>query len=104
MKIINAQIESTMLGYEDHGILTISLTLDFGEGSVQGFGGYSLGSRNNSDGKALHRHLTEILKVVGVDTWEELQGQYIRVKKEGIDSRITAIGNLLEDKWFDPKK
>ena len=38
-EIRNAVIQSTMLGYEDHGILTCFLHLDY-SGAGQGFGGY----------------------------------------------------------------
>lgn len=40
-EIKNARIESTMLGYEDHGILTAFVTVG-GDGWGCGFGGYGL--------------------------------------------------------------
>lgn len=95
MEIKNAKITGTMLGYEDHGILTCMIDLDYG-GSGQGFGGYQL-----SDGHDLHRHITQILKTVGVEKWEDLKGKYVRVVAE--HSKVHRIGNLLEEKWFDPK-
>jgi len=85
-----------MLGYEDHGILTFFITLDYGDGGHQSFGGYSLG-------KAYTTKVIEgILKVVGVDRWEKLKGQHIRVKAE--HTKVHEIGHILEDKWFNPKK
>lgn len=94
METINAKIESTMLGFEDRGIMTWFLTLDFG-GTGQGFGGYALG------GATTDFAIKRILKVVGVEKWEDLKGKYIRVKREP-RGLIKSIGNLLEDKWFDP--
>lgn len=41
MEIINAQIENTFLGIEDHGIFTGILTVAFGV-SCQGFGLHDL--------------------------------------------------------------
>lgn len=64
-----AKITSTHLGYEDHGIPTFWLHLDYG-GSGQGFGGYDL------------RHwgidvLFEVMKACGVDSWEKVNGRTV---------------------------
>ncbi len=88
-----------MLGFEDHGLMTCMLYLDFG-GISQGFGGYHL------KGVAMYETVSEILKVVGVEKWEDLKGEYIRVgykEKEG-HGRIHKIGNLLKDEWFCPEE
>ena len=51
METKNATIKSTMLGYyEDHGILT-ALYLDYGDSSVQGFGGYGLDEYSEEEKK-----------------------------------------------------
>lgn len=105
-EIKNAKVTSTMLGVEDHGILSFWIYLDFG-GSGQGFGGWAL------DGKPAVRFSGErqpsatcgaiiaaILKAVGVDTWEALPGQIVRVR--GTHSQITAIGHALKDQWCEP--
>lgn len=98
MEIQNAIIESTSLGYEGHGIMTCFLYLKYGGSSAQGFGGYNL------KGEFGMKFIEEVLKIVGVDSWEKLPGKYIRVKYEGKwNSPITAIGNMLEDNWFNPK-
>ncbi len=47
MEIKNAKIEKTTLGFEDHGIMTLFIYLDYG-GSGQGFGGYGFGSKSKS--------------------------------------------------------
>lgn len=90
-----------MLGFEDHGILTCWLYLDYG-GSSQGFGGYCLGGDYGTD------FLKKILNTVQVEEWEDLIGKYIRVKfndkTTGFGSNIEAIGNIIEDKWFSPKE
>lgn len=108
--IKNAKIESTMLGVEAHGILTCYLTLNYADSSYQTFGGYALDEVIELNGEFSHREgsklgmkfLEHTLKVVGVDTWEELKGNHIRVSiNNGI---IHAIGNLLEDKWLIPKE
>lgn len=110
-EIRNAKIEETMLGYEDHGIMTCFLTLDY-DGSVQGFGGYGLDEpKKDSKGKHIGRFgsaygmqfIKEILEVVGVEKWEDLVGKYVRVVKPSYHE-ISKIGHITQDKWFDPKE
>lgn len=106
-EIQNAEIKSTMLGYEDHGILTWFLHLNFG-GSGQGFGGYAMDSYSKTKEKRIPSeilgvHLQQILEVVGVEKWEDLEGKHVRIKREeGWNGKIIALGNFLEDKWFNP--
>lgn len=92
MEIVNAKISGTMLGFEDHGVFTCLLFLDFG-GVSQGFGGYYLSYHTDM--------LEQILKVVGVSTWEELKGKYLRVERDR--SIIKRIGHITEDRWYQPK-
>jgi hypothetical protein len=107
MEISNAKIESTMLGFEDHGIFTCLLYLDYG-GSSQGFGQHCLASEHPKD-KATYpfnygaNYIMGILKAVGVEKWEDLEGKYVRVKREdGWNGKIVAIGHIVEDNWFNP--
>lgn len=65
-----AKIKSTMLGFEDHGIFTYMLQLDYG-GSSQGAGGYVLG------GDYTDRLLKGILSACGVSSWEKLPGRTV---------------------------
>ncbi len=82
-------IEHTMLGIEDHGILSFMLTIDFG-GTGQGFGGYALDKPLKENGEHKGRHGTEfgtevilrILKSVGVETWEALKGKEIWARRD----------------------
>lgn len=97
MTIINARISSTFLGIEDHGCFTCDIGIDYGSGTeTQIFGGYSLSKEFGIN------FLRGILETVGVEKWEDLKGKLIRIKEE--DLRVVAIGNILEDVWFDPKK
>lgn len=97
----NAKISSTMLGYEDHGLLSCWLYLEQ-PGCGQGFGGYRLDGPGKKDHAACGFWVRRILETVGVEKWEELKGKYIRV--EGHQGGIEAIGHLLEDKWFRPRE
>ena len=109
-EIKNAVIESTMLGYEDHGIFTCFLTLNYGV-SGQGFGGYGLDKPlEDDDGNFICRtgsaygmnFIINILKIVGVEKWEELVGKNIRVK--ATHNKIISIGHFLDDTRFDPSE
>jgi hypothetical protein len=97
----NAQIESTMLGYEDHGILTCFLMLKQ-KGSSQGFGGYRLDA---PEGYGIYTDfwIKRILEVVGVGKWEDLEGKYVQVRGEEFGT-IAAIGHITDDIWFEPRK
>jgi hypothetical protein len=100
METKNAKIESTMLGIEDHGIMTFFLGLNYG-GCGQSAGGYMLLSSKpeqdkNAFGIAI---IKEILRVVGVTKWEELKGKHIRTKTDY--SKVYEIGNIIEDEWLN---
>lgn len=102
-EIVNAQIKRTMLGFEDHGIFTAFLFVEW-PGSGCGFGGYHLGKDVPDESKGYGAaFIQRILRTVGVEKWEELQGKYIRVESEGLGGGIRRIGHIIEDKWFDPK-
>jgi len=105
MEIKNAIINSTMLGREDHGIMTFSLYIGF-SGCSCGVGAYAL---DHYDRETKSRVFTAkgleaismILEVVGVDKWEDLPGKYIRFKDNGWGSTIDEIGNIIDDRWFN---
>ena len=87
----NAIIENTMLGFEDHGIFTCFIELDYG-GISQSFGGYSI----KDD------FIEQVLKTLRLDKWEDLKGQKIRAKTT--NTKVHAIGHFLEDRWFNPEE
>jgi hypothetical protein len=101
-KTVNAKISGTMLGVEDHGILTCMVHLDYG-GAGQGFGGYAF---DEWDEKKKERFgvsfgmeaIRRILDVTGVTRWEDLPGTHVRAVAEHM--KVHKIGHILEDKWF----
>ena len=104
-EIRNARIESTMLGVEDHGILTCSVHLDYG-GTGQSFGGFGLDEwveeKKCRCGTAYGMEfIRRVLGVVGVERWEDLPGKHVRVKAEYC--KVHALGNILKDEWFCPE-
>lgn len=107
--IKNAKIRSTTLGREDHGIMTFMIFIDFDSCCTCGVGGYALDGYDPTTQSRVFcaesmEAISKILNVVGVDTWEQLPGKYIRFEDEEWGSTISKIGNIIEDKWFDLKE
>lgn len=106
--IKNARIGSTFLGREDHGILTFNLELNYCSSSFQGFGSYALDEYDQDKKERVATAyglecIIEILRVVGVDSWEKLSGKHVRAEVK--DGLVYAISHILEDdKRFSPKE
>ena len=103
--IKNARITSTMLGREDHGIMTFMIYIDAGDFSC-GVGGFCLDEFNTTTQTRVFRAesmeaISKILDVVGVDKWEDLPGKHIRFEDAGWGSTVTKIGNIITDNLFD---
>ena len=113
MEIKNAKITNVKLFIEDHGILTFDIFLDLG-GSCCAVGGYALdqGNKVNDNWDTEERLATpaglecmrKIMEVVGVRSWEDLKGKYVRYEDNGWGSNITKIGNIMKDDWIDIKE
>ena len=104
--IKNAVIRSTMLGREDHGIMTWMIFIEFDKGTSCGVGGYCLDGYDKKTETRVFRaksmeSVSKLLEVVGVDKWEDLPNKYIRFEDNGWGSPITKIGNIIDDKWLD---
>ena len=103
----NAKITDVSLGIGDHCCLTFSITLK-GSGWGASFGGYNLAFFNGTTFKGSESSekgleaLARIMYVVGVSKWEDIKGHYVRVKQE--DRLVVGIGNIIEDKWFEPRE
>lgn len=105
-EICNAKIAGTKLG-EEHGCLTANLYLE-GDGWGCSFGGYCLdkwmdniGEHSSIDG---YGAIIELMKILDVESWEELNGKYVRVEHEGWGGSIVKIGHLIKDQWFSWKE
>ena len=109
MLIENGKIKSTFLGMNEGGFFSCWIYIDY-NGEGQGFGGYTLDNIPETNSSMRQQtefgmaYIMEILKVVGVSTWEELPGKFIRVKKKDYLEPIISIGHIIEDKWFTPSK
>ena len=105
-----AKITSTHLGWEDHGILTVMLTVEYGGGACQGIGGYALDMPvRNDSGKFEGRYgtaygmefIARVMRAAGVRKWEDLRGRTIFVLQDLPEgdtalgtSRVVGIENL----------
>ena len=102
----NAKVISTHLGYEDHGILTFYLYLDYG-GTSQGAGGIALSGGTPTKFMDF-RILSDILGTVGVEHWEDLRGRSVvaLLDGDGWDAQVRGLENFLGTKqmlWEDYK-
>lgn len=104
-KIINAKITGTFLGREDHDIPTFGIYVQTAEGWCTTIGYYSLSGYDRESEKydwCNFEIIFKILKIVGVNSWEELTEQYIRIKvPERRNAPIIEFGNLVEDEWIN---
>ena len=103
-EIRTARIQYTHLGWEDHGLFTLCIGLDYGSGA-QGFGHLILSNYDKATDRQVGTAygmdlIMRICAVVGVNTWEELKGKHCRTDADY--SKIHRLGNLLKDNWLDP--
>lgn len=104
-KIENAQITSVDLSMADYGCLCIEIGL---KGSSWGctYGGYAIGHgylgadefKGSEDGI---EYIMRIMDTVGVEKFNQMKGQYVRVATRKSDRIVKIIGNILKDQWFD---
>ena len=105
-KIENAKIKDVFIGIEDHGFLTMTITLDYG-GSCQAFGMFNLCSPRDSKYYPGEKNpcgvfIRRVLEIADVDCIDKLVDKTIRVDHDW--TNIYRIGHILNsDEWFDPK-
>jgi len=105
MELQNAIIKSASISIQQD-ILKAWLYLDY-ECGGPGFGGYTLYFPNNyknhdQTSQCAGHWIYSILKIAGVEKWEQLPGKPIRVKIGPAD--IYAIGHIIKDIWFHPNE
>lgn len=105
-EIKNAKIQSTDLGPVSHGCMQFWINLDYGS-SGQGFGGFILDNYDESKDKRVGTAyglmaIMEVLRVVGVDKWEDLVGKSVRA--EANMNNVKRLGHFLKDEWLDLKE
>ena len=104
--IVNGRICSRSIYLDDNRNLVIMLRIQEQMFSTP----YSIVFTSGKDAIPMEM-LRRLLEVVGVNSFDSLFGQYVRVQtngKTGAAGKILAIGNILADEWFSfdafPKK
>jgi hypothetical protein len=93
--IYNGTITETFLGVEpDVGVITGEITIKYGKGIIQKFGGLCLKDQ------AMSRFVVALVEALKLHSWEEVNGKYVRIKV-GSNGLIKAIGHIVEDSWLD---
>jgi hypothetical protein len=100
-----ARIESTMLGQEDHGILTVYLNVS-GDGWGTGVGGYGLDAWVEPEKRRVPTaygldQIVQIMHTVGVSTWEKLPGREVIVLYDtasSLGSIAKGIAHIQDEK------
>ena len=106
--ILNAEIKSTSFYFEDHGCLTFDIGFEHQRGH-QCMGGYCIGHGIINEDDEEHitgtkkgtEAMARIMWAVGVKSWEDLKGKYCRVKFDEENGRLTSVGHIVKDKWFN---
>lgn len=103
--IKNGQIVDTMLGREDHGIMTWMITVEADFGTF-GFGyrvldEYDEETKTRKFSSKAMESISTLLDVVGVTKWEDLKGRYVRFEDTGWGNCVDRVGNIMKNKWFD---
>lgn len=106
--IRNAKITSADLSMENHGCLTLALGLE-GSGWGVVYGGVCIGhgylGADTFEGYAKGiEYIMRIMDVVGVETFNDMVGKYVRVPTKGWGGEVKIIGNIMSDKWFDAEE
>lgn len=97
-----ARIRETTLGFEDHGLLTAFLHLEYADkggkigGSGQGFGGRIL------SGEFTDYWIRGVLTAVGVNDWSMLPGRMVWADHDW--DAVHTITGLDTGKTFDPRQ
>lgn len=95
-----AKIERASLGWEDHGIFTCMLDLNYG-GSGQGTGGYALDEpRRDGEGQHIGRFGTafgmefiiRVMRACGVQDWSKVTGRTVLAIRESDDYHARVVG------------
>ena len=102
MSILNAKITKIDLSMADHGVLTLEMSLE-GDGWGTCFGGRVLGkgylgAKEFSGSPKGIEEIERIMDVVGVDRFNDMKGQYVRVVVGNWGDGVNKIGNIIKDK------
>lgn len=104
-RIVNMIIRSANISMKKCGVAELSMSIE-GSGCECVYGGYVVdhGHLRSEDFSGSDMGMESILRImdtVGVETFNDLKGKYIRAATKGWGDSVKIIGNILGDKWFD---
>lgn len=103
--ILNAKITSADIFIEDHDILTFAIGIETSAGWSTSIGCFYLDWTKDEErvpAPYTSKVIRAILETVGVRSWNDLVGKYIRIDdNDRHNSAITKIANLMKDNWID---
>lgn len=103
--ILNAKITSADIFIEDHDILTFAIGIETSAGWSSSIGCFYLDWTTDEERVSApytSKVIRAILEAVGVRSWSDLVGKYIRIDdNDQHNSSITKIANLMKDNWID---
>lgn len=103
--ILNAKITSADIFIEDHDILTFTIGIETSAGWSTNIGCFYLDWTKDKErvpAPYTSKVIRAILETVGVRSWSDLVGKYIRIDdNDRHNSAITKIANLMKDNWID---
>ena len=103
--ILNAKITGADILLEDHDILTFAIGIETSAGWSTSIGYFYLDWTENEErvpASYTSKVIRAILETVGVRSWSDLVGKYIRVDDNDLhNSSITKIANIMKDNWID---
>jgi hypothetical protein len=105
--IKNAKITKTQLGINDRGVFTLSLCLDGDYWGVWWGSQFCLDGKPASPGGKREQTalpatlMVALFEALGVETWEEIPGTFVRVEYTGLGGTMTRIGHITKDRWVD---
>ncbi len=103
----NMKITSVDLSMRDHGAITLMMAMEGnGIGTIYGgicLGHGYLGAKEFSGSEKAMPYIMRIMDVVGVECFNDMKGKYVRVAIKTFSSPVKIIGNIIEDKWFNPE-
>ncbi len=99
-----ARVDDVFFGYEDHGILTMSVALDYNGSSHQSFGGYCLDSFDKDLDRRIGTaagmdYIIQIMKVFGARSLDEIKGKMCFAIKdeEGYFGKVIGLKQIPQD-------
>ena len=103
--ILNAKITSADIFIEDRDILTFAIGIETSAGWSTNIGCFFLDwlkDEGRVPAPYTSKVIRAILETVGVRSWNDLVGKYIRIDDNDLhNSSITKIANLMKDNWID---